>query len=335
MINLWGAWVIPLLVFTSSATGRPAQGPPPRLAEDDRIRLAETRRVAAIIQDSVWPGWSQAPFPVLLVTDSLEFLLWHPRPDPDFRSIGHDSLLASEVFARPRSQPTNLLATFPAVGGVPTIVVGQPARTGKNSTAWVLTLLHEHFHQHQMARPGYYAAVDSLQLARGDRTGMWMLNFPFPYDSAPIQRRFRALSQALFAASAAGPAGPSPELSQRYASARRELRSGLGAEDARYLDFQFWQEGVARYVEYAAARLASRAAPPAEAFRRLPDFVPYADLASAMHEKLLRELQALDLGASRRVSFYPVGAAIALLLDQTTPDWKERYFMPMFRLHPD
>jgi hypothetical protein len=186
-----------------------------------------------------------------------------------------------------------------------------------------------------MSRPGYYAAVDSLRLAGEDRTGMWMLNFPFPYDSAPVRRRFQALSRALFAAVAAGPGGTPVELMERYASARRETRSALAADEARYLDFQFWQEGVARYVEYACARLASGTVQPAEAFRRLPDFIPYAEVASAMHERLLHDLQTLDLGASRRVSFYPVGAAMALLLDQTTPDWKERYFMAMFRLHPD
>ena len=300
---------------------------PPHLPPDDRVRLAEVRRLSHAIQDSVWSGWNTAPFAVLLVTDSVEFLLWHPRPSPDFRTLGYDSVLASDVLVRPRTQPPGLLATFPAVSGVPTIVVGQPARTGKSSTEWVLTLLHEHFHQFQTSRPGYYAAVDSLKLARGDQTGMWMLNYPFPYDSVPIQRLVAGLAAGLVTALSA-PAGGSA------AEALRALHAALGPDDAHYLDFQLWQEGVARYIEYACALQASRAHAPSAAFAALPDYMPYAAAASRVHDRLLRELRAIDLGANRRVSFYPLGAATALLLDRAAPRWKDQYFTHLFRLEP-
>lgn len=331
MIGRLRGGALAVLLFTSTAVG---QG----IDRADRLRLAEVRRLAGAIQDSVWSGWDSAPFAVLLVTDSLEFLVWHPRPTADFQAQGYDSLLAAEVLARPRRYPPSFLATFPAVGGVATIVVGQPANTGKTSTQWVLTLLHEHFHQLQMSHAGYYAGVDSLQLARGDQSGMWMLNYAFPYDSVPIQRRFAALSQALLSAALADPpppARPPAHLLRQYAAARRELRGALARDDARYLDFQLWQEGVARYVEYACAQLAARAQPPGAAFVALPDYVPYADAALALREQLLRELRTPDLGANRRVSFYAVGAAMALLLDRTTPQWKERYFTRLLTLDPE
>jgi hypothetical protein len=75
-----------------------------------------------------------------------------------------------------------------AVGGVATIVVGQPAHTGQTSTRWVLTALHEHFHQLQFSQPGYYPGVTALGLARGDTTGMWMLNHGFPTTLWPCRR---------------------------------------------------------------------------------------------------------------------------------------------------
>ena len=318
-----------VLLISSAAVAQ--QTPAARLAGDDRIRLAETRRLARAVQDSVWPGWSSAPFAVLLVTDSVEFLVWHPKPSADFQRVEYDSLLASDVLVRARTLAPQYLATFPAVGGVPTIVVGQPKNTGKGSTAWVLTLLHEHFHQLQMSQPGYYAGVDSLQLARGDQTGMWMLNYPFPYDSVTIQRGFAAMSQAL-AAALDTPAGPEAEPLRRYAAARRELIGALARDDARYLDFQLWQEGVARYVEYACARLAARVHVPDGSFAALPDFVPYADAASVLRENVLRQLRTADLGARRRVSFYPVGAGAAMLLERTAPQWKRRYFTHPFTL---
>lgn len=320
------------VLLTSAAVAQQA-APAARLAGDDRVRLAEARRLARAIQDSIWPGWSSAPFAVLLVADSMEFLVWHPRPSADFQRVEYDSLLASDVLVRPRTLAPQFLATFPAVGGVSTIVVGQPKNTGKGSTAWVLTLLHEHFHQLQMSHPRYYAGVDSLQLARGDQTGMWMLNYPFPYDSVAIQRPFSAMGQAL-AAALDPSAAPSAEALQRYAAARRELLGALARDDVRYLDFQLWQEGVARYVEYACARMAARAHTPGAAFAALPDYVPYADAASVLRDSLLRQLRTADLGARRRVSFYPVGAGAALLLDRTTPQWKGRYFTHPFRLDP-
>lgn len=294
------------------------------------MRLAEARRLASAIQDSVWPGWSTAPTAVLLVADSVEFLLWHPRPSADFRGLGYDSLVGADVFTRARTFAPDLLATFPAVGGVPTIVVGRPARTGKNSTAWVLTLLHEHFHQLQTSRAGYYAAVDSLQLSGGDQTGMWMLNYPFPYDSLPIHRRFAAMSAAL----AAALSDTTTAALRRYAAARHELRANLGDADARYLAFQVWQEGVARYIEYACARRAARGYVPSASFAALPDYVPYGQVATRLREQILRELRSPDLGASRRVSFYPVGAATALLLEGRAPRWREQYLARLLTLDP-
>lgn len=317
-----------LLVTASGAQQAPVER---RLPEDARIRLAETRRLARAIEDSVWKGWAAAPFAVLLVTDSVEFLVWHPHPSADFQSLGYDSLLGSEVLARPRQYPPTYLATFPAVGGVPTIVAGQPATTGKSSTEWVLTLMHEHFHQLQYSQPRYYAAVDSLQLAHGDQTGMWMLNFAFPYDSAPIQRALAELSQALSAAIT----DPSRSALQRYAAARRAVRAGLGAEDTRYLDFQLWQEGVARYTEYACARAAARGYKPSASFAALPDFISYGDAATRLRDHLQHDLSRSDLGVSRRVLFYPLGAATALLLERTTPRWQDQYFLHLLTIDPE
>src|SRR5215218_4041507 len=177
------------------ATESPTATRTAALAPDDRVRIAEAFRLADAIGDSIWPGWTSAPFAVLLVTPEREFLVRHPRPSSEFTRIGYDSLLRSEVLVRDRTLSPSFLATFPAVGGVPTIVVGQPRATGKSSTEWVLTLLHEHFHQLQTSRPDYYARVGALGLARGDQTGMWMLNYAFPYDSSAARTRFAELTQ--------------------------------------------------------------------------------------------------------------------------------------------
>ena len=322
--------MIVALLLTAAAAG--AQHT--QLPADDRIRLAEARRLANAIQDSVWPGWGAAPFAVLLVTDSVEYLLWHPQPSADFQALGYDSLLATDVLVRPRTFPPTFLATFPAVGGVVTIVVGEPAKTGKNSTLWVLTLLHEHFHQLQMSRPRYFAAVEGLGLSHGDQSGMWMLNYPFPYDSGSIQRYFAGLAQVLLRTALADSGPPTADALRAYGRMRRALGVELAPADLRYLDFQLWQEGVARYIEYASARVAARSYTPSPAFAALPDFVPYGDAARALRAQIVRELRTVDLGFNKRVTFYPIGAARALLLDRTTPGWKARYFTTPLTLDP-
>ena len=313
---------------TAPAPGYAQAEVPPR----DRVRLAEAIRLADKLGDDIWPGWRGTPFPVLLVTDSVEFLIGHSEPNADFARLGYDSLLAREVWTRPRQFPPTLLATFPAVGGKPTIVIGSAERTGKSSTAWVLTLLHEHFHQWQSSRPDYYAGVAGLDLAHGDTTGRWMLNYAFPYDSAPVQRAVQGLAVALERALDTRPGGRSSAL-ELVVSARDRLRGLLRADDYRYFEFQLWQEGVARFIEYTAARAAAaESEKPAAAFEELADYEPYRAAAAEARRNLRRELERLTLGRERRVAFYPLGAAMALLLDETRPGWKSAYGARPFAL---
>lgn len=298
--------------------------PAPALRPADRVRLAEARRIAEVVRDSLWAGWSDTPFALLLVTPEVEFLLWHPSPEPGFESLGYDPLLGSEVRVRPRVFDASLLATFPAVAGLPTIVVGQPERTGKGSSQWVLTLVHEHFHQYQTIHPDYYAGVAALELARGDRTGMWMLNFPFPYDSAAVQQRVEEVAGALRAAVAAPDGAEFERRLLAYRDARASLARLLPPDAERYLAFQLWQEGTARYTELRAARLAARLHSPSPAFRALPDFVPLDEVADSLAARVLHPAPP-PLHRARRTAFYPLGAATALLLDRAAPGWQRRY----------
>ena len=298
--------------------------PASTLAWDDRVRIAEAFRLSDAIGDSIWRGWTAPPFVVLLVTPEREFLLRHPRPSPDFARIGYDSLLKSEVFSRARTLSPSLLASFPAAAGVPTVVVGQPSAVGKSSTEWVLSLVHEHFHQLQTSRPGYFARVDSLGLARGDRTGMWMLNYAFPYDSVLVQSRVAALAAQLDSTLLATTTeeGRSHWLAAQVA--RAALRAALTPADDRYLAFQMWQEGVARYTELLAARFAARRFTPSASFRALPDFISFDSAASRIEAGIHAGLRA-PLSERRRAAFYPLGAAYALALDRFNDGWRAGY----------
>lgn len=305
----------------------------PTIPDIDRIRLAEAFRLGETIGNRIWKDWDKAPFAVLLVTPENEFLIRHPKPSPDFTLIGYDPLLKSDVYFRKRTFPIDLLAAMPAIRGsiVSTIVVGQAENTSaKTSTPWIVTLLHEHFHQLQFSQPNYYTDVNALNLSRGDRTGMWMLNFAFPYDKAEVQEQFSTLSKLLADALESKSKSERSMKLAAYLQARQRFQQMLSPDDYKYFSFQLWQEGIALYTEYQVAKLAAAKYRPSREFRALRDFTSFAQVADAIRERIFKQLQTQRLSESQRVAFYPFGAAEGLLLDKVNPQWRNRYFVDKF-----
>lgn len=319
--------LLAVLITAGNALGQEK----PALREIDRVRLAEAFNVGDRLGDQLWAGWSKAPFAVLLVTQAKEFLIRHPRPSEDFTSLGHDALLKSDVYYRDRKFASNLLATFPAVGGISTIVIGQAENTAtKTSTPWVITLLHEHFHQLQDSQPNFFQETMGLNLARGDDTGMWMLNFPFPYESPEVSQQFNYLSRILIGAiNARSKAQFSAKLAA-YLEGRAALKKLLSADDYKYLSFQLWKEGMARYTEDRIAHLAAAKYQPSREFRALKDFTTFKSVAEQVRVGIDRELSTLNLQTYKRVAFYPLGAGEGLLLDRARPKWRAQYFVQKF-----
>jgi hypothetical protein len=305
----------------------------PQLSTTDRVRLAEAFRLGDNLGNQLWAGWNTAPFAVLLVTPEHEFLIRHPKPSSDFVLVNYDPLLKSKVYYRQRTQPQNLLATFPLVGGIPTIVIGQAENTAKEtSTPWVVTMLHEHFHQLQYSRPGYYDEVNALGLTRGDQSGMWMLNYPFPYDWHEMQELFSHLGYSLANVLQAKSRSDFSAGLSTYLKQRREVENILSPDDYRYLSFQMWQEGISRYTEYRIAKLAAESERPSKAFRMLKDYRRFGEVAEDIRVGILSELTSVKLAESKRVIFYSLGAGEGLLLDRVNPRWRQRYFVDKFYL---
>ena len=319
-----------LLVTFITAVGQDK----PALSEIDRVRLAETFAVADRVGDRLWPGWSKAPFAVLLVTKDHEFLIRHPKPSADFTKIEFDKRLNSDVYYRSRQFPNTLLATFPAISNSPvsTIVVGQAEHTqAKTSTPWVVVLLHEHFHQLQDSQPNFYADVNALNLSGGDQSGMWMLNYPFPYERKEVQDQFAKLSGLLVRA-VKSPRSQRAMRVREYLAARQKFQSMVTPAEARYLSFQFWKEGISRYTEYHIAQLAAMHHRPSKEFRALNDYQSFAEVAKETRERTLRQLTTVKLGETKREVVYPFGAAEGFLLDRIRPGWRKKYFVEKFDL---
>ncbi len=300
------------------------------LATVDRVRLREAYDLARSYSERAWSGWGATAFPVLLISGEREFLIAPLRAPAGFTKLAFDTLLQADVYERPRVFPPGLLATFPLADATPVVVIGRAEATGKSPAEWILTLLHEHFHQLQFAQPGYYAGVKALNLARGDTTGMWALNFNFPYDSSSVQQRFGALTRDLVAALDTTNISIRRERIASVRASYEALRAALSADEARYLDFQLWQEGVARYTEYRLASLAA-ADEHATPFHGRP----WRAVRDSVFRAIVRGTARSDLAKHRREVVYPVGAAIAIVLDADEAQWRDRYFARPFSIWGD
>lgn len=300
------------------------------MRNEDRTRIAEAFAVNNELGDILWKNWSHTEFSILLIDSSYEFLVNHPEPTADFISTRYDSLLKSDVYYRPRQYQENFLATFPAVNNIPTVVVGIPEKTNKSSAEWIITLLHEHFHQYQMSQPDYYDSVNSLNLSHGDVSGMWMLNYDFPYEVDSANAAFNELCSAIIDAISLIDSTNFLAKAMGYYEERKKFTGMLKEDDYKYFSFQLWQEGIARYTELKIALLAADKYRPSGELQGIKDFITFKDAAQKIYNGIIKNLKESTLASYKRVAFYYLGAGEALLLDKLNHAWKEKYFTNKF-----
>lgn len=298
------------MVFAAAfiGTAASAQGVSTQLGQ----MLAQVRAFSAASGESLWPGYGSAPSGFLLVDADKEVLLCQPGTPEGFTADGIEPMTRCQRWSRPRTNlPATLLAALPILGQPSTIVMGTPEGTGKPLASWLRTILHEHFHQWQTAQPDYYKRVEKLDLSGSDKTGMWMLNFPFPYDRAPVASAYTAASNALAdALELRGKSGFSAAF-DRYLAARRRFAGSVSKREWRYIDFQLWQEGVARWTEMQLGKM-------------YPDAAVRAS-AVALEQDVLAQLRKPDLARQKRELVYPFGAGEAMLMSACGSAWRESY----------
>jgi hypothetical protein len=301
----------------------------PQMRYEDKIRIREAMNISEQVGDKIWKGINEVPFVVLLVTDSVEFLVNHPYPTDDFKLSEDDTILKTKIFYRQRQFPDWYLATFPAVNGVSCIVVGTPEKTNKNSTDWVITLLHEHFHQYQSAVKDYYSSVGKLDLSSGDQTGMWMLNYAFPYDNNELIEQYNKFTASLLKAVLNIKKKSIQKDFKKYLKQRTKFKGLLKPADYRYFSFQIWQEGIARYTEYKFIEALDVYNPSFE-MKQLKDYVGFKELKDQFYLSELRSLKNSKLEVDKRICFYAIGFAEGILLDEQNPNWKDKYLTNKF-----
>jgi hypothetical protein len=275
----------------------------------DRRNIDLSMRIIARIGDKLWPAWSKTPFDIAVITANGAVLVNVDKPVPV------------------PSVPPSIEATFPLSDGIPTIVIGEPQSTSANTPIrWSVILMHEHFHQWQDSWAEYQTDVKKLNLAPpNDQDGMWMLNYPFPYTRARVDAAYTMMAHALADALTSIGSSAFASRAHSYLVARAAFKQTLEAADYRYFAFQCWQEGVARYTEIAAARLASKEHAQDPSFLSDQESRDLADDATQTYDGVVKRLQTRSLYYDQRIDFYAVGAGEALLLDEIHPGWRQQY----------
>ncbi len=307
----------------------------PSLRVEDKVRIKEAQVIAKKYGDAIWKEFSQTPFTILLVTDEYEFLINHPYPSDEFESLGKDDYLDAEIYYRQQQYNKSFLATFPAVNGVNCIVIGTPENTQLNSTAWIITLLHEHFHQYQFNSPHYFQDLAALGLDNGDETGMWQLNYPFPYEDPEVVKVYESYTQQLKHTVEDIDSDRWTKNYQKLLKKRNHLKDVLSENDYKYLSFQWYQEGVARYTEYALLELL-REHIPSQDVLAISDFVEYDEFIEDFYATHLNNVTNLKIDEHQRLTVYDVGFAETLIIRKKNPSWANRYLtekFDLFKLH--
>ena len=176
-------------------------------------------------------------------------------------------------------------------------------------------------------------AMTGLGLAHGDETGMWMLNYPFPYEKPELVRAFADLRKLLLDALNEKKETKFRQLARQYAMERKKFFTQLSLDDRKYFNFQIWKEGIARYAQVKSAEAAAHYQPTPE-YAALAGYESFASYATRSRADTMRELSQADLGKWKRVVLYPFGACEGFLLDRVNPTWKDSYFTNLFTLDP-
>lgn len=302
-----------------------------QLRFEDKIRIREAQKINNELGDKIWKGIKDIPFTILLLTDSGEYLINHPNPSDDFKLLSFDTVLNTNIYYRESVFAKTFLASFPAVNGVNCIVIGTPENTKLSSTEWIIILLHEHFHIYEYTSENYYASVDSLNLSGGNKTGNWMISYPFPYDSSWIENKYTDFKASLLKAVSTINTKSFQENVNIYKRYRKQFQQLLKEPDYKYFSFQIWQEGIARYTEYKYLELITAANYQTDTeTKQLKDFTDFKQYKDKFYNDEIKKLSENTLKEKNRLCFYSIGFAEGLLLDKLNPDWRSQFLTNKF-----
>ena len=308
------------------------------LADVDKARLAETRRLQQTAGEAVWPGFGQQAVPVLLWHGSAPFSSTLAEP-PGAWQLSGDTFDGEPYYWREPDNEQNFAVEVDGrwVASMATkweadaflreqFEANLPAPLGQlipyrllimPSEVQMTGLLHEMFHVYQAERaPARLAAAEAAHALEGL---YWQME---PAMREAWLAETAILRDALTVTSDA----ESKRLAQEFLELRQERRRIHSLPDTlvafeRHLE---WEEGLAKYIELAAWREAAAESAPA----------PLAELSEldnafrgyqTFEDQWSRELDTMQRQGEQEsiVRFYYSGMALAMLLDRHRPGWQD------------
>jgi hypothetical protein len=333
------AGLVILLAIISGLTnlGLPQHQTTDRLAGLDKARLAEALNIKSRLGNRLWPEWAAAQHPLILWNQAYEFLVDFPgQPPVEWETVPQDSFNGGFYYRRKAMDPQNfavqvgdvwagsmavkteadvfLIESFHSMFPTPLKQVFPYRVLIQPSETQIGGVLHEDFHVFEEET----APQKLLKAEAAHQSGN-------QYEAAAeafkpeLKQEDDLLAQALQAKSVT----EAEDLVRQFLQVRDQRRSTYHLDQA-LVDYERWlewEEGMAKYVEVEAYRLASQT----------PGYSPLAEMAADPYFKDYKKFngrwsqelfQLRNPSGSFETRFYNTGMAEAFLLDRLAPDWK-------------
>jgi hypothetical protein len=305
----------------------------------DQARLAEAKNIKTQLGGDLWPAWAQTHNPLIIWNRAYEFLVGYPGTPPAgwemvpgaafagqpyYRRVADDpqnfAIPIGDVWAASIATKTEtdvfLIETFRSKFPTPLKQIFPYRLLIQPSETQIGGLLHEDFHV-------FERNTDPQRLAQAEaahRNGE-----QYEAASQAFQEELKQEAGLLARGLEAKTDADTAEYVRQFLKARDDRREAaqLAPVLIDYERWLEWEEGMAKYVEVEAYRLASQTpgySPVAE-MTKDPYFHEYKKFQSRWSQELF---QLRTPSGSVEIRFYNNGMAESFLLDRLMPDWKSK-----------
>ena len=297
------------------------------LSEKDQATIRELGILKGKYGSDIWPGFDEAPIPVILFNDRHEFIA---GIDSAFQAWSRAGVIqnSDRIYFRRKAQDPQAFAVQTEKGWAgrfstldylnrdiltrlrrelpaPVNRLMPSQMITKSNDYHVVALVHEMFHAFQAIHSG-------KKFERSNALAHWADRYPYQRDS--IDHLFTREGQCLYNALKADKRKKKLEWGQKFLRFRKQRRKLLSGKMIAFEKRYEWLEGLAKYAEMEAYRTALSHNGQLEF--SYDEEMPHWETDM----KNLNDLGNVD-GSTR---FYLSGMAQARLLDQIAAHWKSR-----------
>jgi hypothetical protein len=337
--------------------------PVDRLNDMGKARISEAFHLRQTFGNSLWPGWSNAPIPIVVYNEANAFLIGLEDPDPGWRTVPRNVTLGGPWVPVPGDaidgrhyywQPLIDEHKSPQAF---TVRIGEYWTASMTTKEWMPISLGNSIRDRApaiiralvpyrvMARAflglgmntdGYVCALEHegfhayQGIVCADRLAsaeMILFSYgpKYPWTDPGFNEAWKAELNALADALAAAQDNRMVEYANKFVGLRRARRNSfhLDATLVNLERLREWEEGLAKYTELAIWKSAASDA----AYRPVKTLGSDPDFKGykSFGNKWVEELMTLRRqSGGDEVRFYYAGMAQAFLLDRLNQDWRKR-----------